>query len=96
MLSNLADYSVPRAGRGKFILAYDSLRSKNEEFPTAADASCRGRPGPTYVHEGNNADLRWLLNGPTIKKIGHELRVLELNQCLGAFIETLHLIYPIQ
>jgi hypothetical protein len=96
MLSNLADYSVPRAGRGKFILAYDSSRSKTEEFPTAADASCRGRSGATYVHDENNADLRWLSNSPTIKKIGHELRVLELNQCLGAFIETSHLIYPIQ
>jgi hypothetical protein len=87
---------VHRAGRGKFILAYNSSRNKKEEFPTAADALCRGRPGATYVHDGNNTGLRWLLNGPTIKTIGHELRVLELNQCLAVFIETSHLIYPLQ
>jgi hypothetical protein len=96
MLSSLADYSAPLTDREDLFLTYDSSRSLAKEFYGPADASCRGQPGTTYVYDGNNAELRWLSNGPTIKKIGHELQVLELNQCLGAFIETSHLIYSIQ
>jgi hypothetical protein len=88
ILSSLADYSAPLTDQGDLFLTYDSLRSLAKEFYRPADASCRGRPGGTYFHDMNDADLRRLSNSPTIKKIGQELQALEPNQCLGAFIET--------
>jgi hypothetical protein len=95
-LSSLADYSAPLTDRGDIFLTYDSSLSLAKEFYGPADALCRGRPGATYVHNGNNLGLRWLSNGPTIKKIGQELQVLEHNQYQRAFIESAHFIYPIQ
>jgi hypothetical protein len=88
ILSSLADYSAPLTDRRDLFLTYDSLRSLAKEFYGPADALCHRQPGATYFHDMNDADLRRLSNGPTIKKIGQELRALEPNQCRGAFIET--------
>jgi hypothetical protein len=96
ILSSLADYSAPQTDRGGLFLTYDSSRSLAKEFNGPADASRRGRHGATYCQDGNNADSRWLSNGPTIKKIEQEVRDLDHNQCQNAFIESAHFIYPIQ